>query len=118
MDEKQCIMWDMLCELDGETVARLFTNYHGNQLLDDGFYENLQDEGYLEEDDEDEECTEEWTVTLNCENEDGEDEFNSEDEDEAQEFFEDNKENVRQFFKKTYNSDLEETDCELIYSNI
>lgn len=59
MNEKQEQMWDMLCELDGETVARLFTDYHGNQLLDDGFREFLQDEGYLELDEE---------LEDNCEN--------------------------------------------------
>jgi hypothetical protein len=54
MSEKQEQMWDILCELDGETVARLFTDYHGNQLLDDGFREFLQDEGYMEPDEDDE----------------------------------------------------------------
>jgi hypothetical protein len=48
MNKDQMQMWDILCELDGETVARLFTDYHGNQLLDDGFREFLQDEGYME----------------------------------------------------------------------
>lgn len=56
MDEKQELMWDALCELDGETVARLFTDYHGTCLLDDGFREFLQDEGILEEDEERECC--------------------------------------------------------------
>ena len=50
MSEKQQEMWDKLCELDGETVARLLTDYHGTQLLSDGFREHLQEEGYLEED--------------------------------------------------------------------
>lgn len=56
MNERQEEMWDKLCELDGETVARLFTDYHGNQLLDDGFREFLQEEGYLEPDEEPECC--------------------------------------------------------------
>jgi hypothetical protein len=59
MNEKQERMWDILCELDGETVARLFTDYHGTQLLDDGFREFLQGEGYMDEDDDNEfECCE------------------------------------------------------------
>lgn len=49
MTDEQAKMWDALCELDGETVARLFTNYHGNQLLDEGFHEFLIDEGVMEE---------------------------------------------------------------------
>jgi hypothetical protein len=59
MSEKQEQMWDILCELDGETVARLFTDYHGTQLLDNGFREFLQDEGYLEEEPE---CCEDCDV--------------------------------------------------------
>ncbi len=54
MNETQEEMWDRLCELDGETVARLLTDYHGLQLLDDGFYEFLIDEGYLDEPEEEE----------------------------------------------------------------
>ncbi len=49
MTDEQAKIWDALCELDGETVARLFTNYHGNQLLDEGFHEFLIDEGVMEE---------------------------------------------------------------------
>ncbi len=56
MTEKQKQIWDVLCKLDGEMVARLFTDYHGNQLLNDGFREYLQDEGYLKPDDEPECC--------------------------------------------------------------
>ncbi len=56
MNEKQMQMWDTLCKLDGETVSQLFTDYHGTQLLDAGFREFLQDEGYLEPDDEPECC--------------------------------------------------------------
>lgn len=47
MTELQKKIWDRLCELDGEEVARLFTNYYGNQLLDKGFKEFLEDEGVL-----------------------------------------------------------------------
>ena len=32
--------------LSGEEVLQLFTNYHGLQLLDDGFMEFIADEGY------------------------------------------------------------------------
>ena len=47
MDETQMEIWNKLCELDGEEVARLFTNYYGNQLLDEGFKEFLEDEGIM-----------------------------------------------------------------------
>lgn len=33
--------------MDGETVARLFTNYYGNQLLDEKFLEFCNDEGAI-----------------------------------------------------------------------
>ena len=46
MDEIQVKIWDVLCNLDGETVARLFTNYYGNQLLTDDFHEFMEEEGY------------------------------------------------------------------------
>ena len=49
MTNEQTKIWNALCELDGETVARLFTDYHGNQLLDEGFQEFLIDEGVMEE---------------------------------------------------------------------
>lgn len=42
-------IWDCLCELDGETVAQLFTGWHGMQLLTEEFEEYLETEGYLEE---------------------------------------------------------------------
>lgn len=47
--DKQNLIWELLCDLDGETVARLLTDWHGMQLLDDGFYGFLIDEGYLDE---------------------------------------------------------------------
>jgi hypothetical protein len=47
-------IWDALAELSGEDVLRYFTNYHGTQLLDDGFAEHLIDEGVLEEEPEEE----------------------------------------------------------------
>ncbi len=48
MDKKQNEIWNKLCELSGEDVASLFTDYHGVQLLSEGFWEYLQNEGYLE----------------------------------------------------------------------
>ena len=51
MTDEQARMWDALCELDGETVARLFTNYYGNQLLDEDFHRFLIDEGVMWEED-------------------------------------------------------------------
>ena len=46
MDKIQVKIWDALCNLDGETVARLFTNYYGNQLLTEDFSEFIEEEGY------------------------------------------------------------------------
>ena len=43
-----------LCELTGEQVYILFTQYHGLQLLDEGFYQHLVDEDVLLDEDEDE----------------------------------------------------------------
>lgn len=61
MDAIQEKIWDTLVELDAESVARAFTDYHGNCLLDRGFYEFLCDEGYMEQelDDGDDESEEE-----------------------------------------------------------
>lgn len=62
MDTLQRNIWDLLTSMTGEDVARAFTNYRGNQILDEGFAEFLVDEGYctaydlgLEDEDEDEE---------------------------------------------------------------
>ena len=44
MSELQIKIWDMLTELDCETVARLFTNYYGNKLLTEEFLEFLDEE--------------------------------------------------------------------------
>ena len=49
MNERQTEMWDLLCDLEAETVLNLLTDYHGLQLLDDGFYDHLIGEGYIEE---------------------------------------------------------------------
>lgn len=56
MDERRARMWDVLSDLDGETVARLFTDWHGLQLLDEGLYWHLVDEGYIEEPEEETNC--------------------------------------------------------------
>lgn len=47
MTELQKKIWYRLCELDGEEVARLFTNFYGNQLLSEEFKEFLEEEGVL-----------------------------------------------------------------------
>ena len=66
MDEKQTQMWDTLAELGGEEVLRVLTDWHGLQLLDDGFYGHLVDEGYIDEPEEEEAEPEEEEET-NCE---------------------------------------------------
>lgn len=63
MDELQQQIWDVLVNQDGETVARVFTGYHGMQLLAKEFAEYLVEEGIadiselseLDDDDEEEE---------------------------------------------------------------
>ena len=47
MTDVQEMMWDALCEMSGEDVARVFTNYYGNQFLNDDFNKFLIDEGYM-----------------------------------------------------------------------
>ena len=44
LDEIQLKIWDALIKQDGETVARLFTNYYGTRLLDEEFLEFLRQE--------------------------------------------------------------------------
>ena len=44
MNEKQYEIWDKLSWLPGETVLRLFTEYYGMKLLDEGFYRFLKDQ--------------------------------------------------------------------------
>ena len=63
-DEVQDKIWEILEGLDGETVLRAFTNWHGMQLLTPEFLEALSDDGYTDEqyafeDDEDDEEDEE-----------------------------------------------------------
>lgn len=48
MTRQQMMMWDVLCGMSGEEVARAMTNYHGNGLLSSDFAEFLVDEGYCE----------------------------------------------------------------------
>lgn len=48
MDERQELMWGVLSNLDGETAVRLLLDWHGTQLLDDGFYGHLIEEGYMD----------------------------------------------------------------------
>ena len=47
LDEIQLKIWDALIKQDGETVARLFTNYYGNQLLDEDFLKFLKQEDII-----------------------------------------------------------------------
>lgn len=49
MNELQGRIWDVLCNMSGEDVARAFTNFHGNQLLTREFAEYMIDEGYCDE---------------------------------------------------------------------
>ena len=49
MNDMQMEMRDALCELSGEEAARMFTDYYGNQLLDDGFRAFLGEEGVMPE---------------------------------------------------------------------
>lgn len=47
MFEHQREIWDALCELSGEQVLQLLTDYHGLQLLTKDFKEFLEDEGVV-----------------------------------------------------------------------
>ena len=49
MDRIQTCIWDHLCGMSGEEVAKALTDYHGNQLLDKGFYQHMVDEGYMDD---------------------------------------------------------------------
>lgn len=50
MTQIQRRIFAVLTRLGGEEVARLMTDYHGNQLLDEGFGEFLIDEGAVDRD--------------------------------------------------------------------
>lgn len=47
--DSQKIVYNALLEMTAEEVVRVFIDYHGAQLLDDGFADFLIDEGYMEE---------------------------------------------------------------------
>jgi hypothetical protein len=47
MDKHQREIWDTLCELSGEEVLNLITDWHGLYLLDEKFKEFLEDEGVM-----------------------------------------------------------------------
>ena len=47
LDEIQEMIWNALIKENGVTVARLFTNFYGNQLLDEEFFEFLQQEDII-----------------------------------------------------------------------
>lgn len=51
MTQIQRRIFAILSRLGGEEVARLLTDYHGTQLLDDGFGDFLVDEGVAERED-------------------------------------------------------------------
>ena len=50
MTQIQRRIFAVLTHLGGEEVARLLTDYHGAQLLDEGFGELLVDEGAVDRD--------------------------------------------------------------------
>lgn len=47
LDKIQEMIWNALIKENGETVARLFTNFYGNRLLDEDFLEFLQQEDII-----------------------------------------------------------------------
>ena len=47
LDKHQADIWYALCELSGEQVLNLLTDYHGLQLLSKDFKEFLEDEGVM-----------------------------------------------------------------------
>jgi hypothetical protein len=47
-------VWDALVSLDSATLLQAITDYHGMQLLDDGFMEFLVDENLMVQPDDDE----------------------------------------------------------------
>lgn len=49
MDRVQSCIWDKLCAMSGEEVARVLTNWHGNQLLDQGLYKSMVDDGLMDD---------------------------------------------------------------------
>ena len=67
MSDLQLEIWNELCKLSGEEVARLFTNWLGDGILDEGFRTFLGTEGYMPEykEDEPEEEEEDDEVPIN-----------------------------------------------------
>ena len=55
LDELQERIYEALIECDSEEVVNYFIQYHGTQLLDEGFKEHLILEGVIEEDEDEEE---------------------------------------------------------------
>ncbi|MDR1315702.1 MAG: hypothetical protein LBK13_02410 [Spirochaetales bacterium] len=60
MTDLKAEIWDVLVSLDSKTLLQVITDYHGMQILDDGFAGFLADEGLMEQaggddDDDDEE---------------------------------------------------------------
>jgi hypothetical protein len=47
LDETQKAIWEALCELSGEEILNLITDWHGCYLLDEKFKEFLEDEGVM-----------------------------------------------------------------------
>lgn len=43
MNEKQKAMYEVLCELSGEQVVNILTDWHGMQLLSDNLYDEMVD---------------------------------------------------------------------------
>lgn len=54
MNTKQEKMYYALLDLTTEEVVDVLLNWHGEQILDEGFYKYLVDEGVLEEEEEEE----------------------------------------------------------------
>lgn len=113
MDDLQNKIWDVLSELDTETVLQLFTNYHGTQLLDEGFAEFLSDEGYMEYD------TDEEDDSDNEEEEDEEIGYNfSDDEEKMIDFHSLSKEEFLQSYSYLTEADYEKTVWELFIKTL
>ena len=53
MTTKQEKMYDVLVELTTEQAIGALLDWHGDQLLDDGFMQHLINEGYTDDDDDD-----------------------------------------------------------------
>lgn len=70
MNDMQMEMWDALCELSGEEVARLFTDYHGTCLRSEGFRAFLGEEEAMPEVEDEEEDDDEDEIDLPKVNED------------------------------------------------